>query len=196
LALIGPGARAGQHETVPAAQSPAPTRAASCRSWSPGTGRRCCPSSRWSRPSSPGWPGSAAGSAAPACSPRSSRSPSAGRSASRWVRSDDRRPGGPVRGDRPDVQGFLCAVGSLMVGAAAVAPARSEPGSAHAGPGDEDKVDRPGFFGDPCLPNMINLPFFPAARSSFPRILSAECTCRRSAGAQCYTSRPIPGSRA
>ena len=59
-----------------------------------------------------------------------------------------------------------------------------------------DTVDRPGFFGGPCLPNVINLPFFPAARSSFPRILSGEYTCRRSAGAQCYTSRPTPGSRA
>jgi hypothetical protein len=39
----------------------------------------------------------------------------------------------------PDMQGFRCVAGSLIVGAAAVAPARSEPGSAHAGPGDEDK---------------------------------------------------------
>ena len=29
----------------------------------------------------------------------------------------------------PDMQGFRCVVGSLIVGAAAVAPARSEPGS-------------------------------------------------------------------
>ena len=57
-------------------------------------------------------------------------------------------------------------------------------------------LDRPGFFGGQSLPNTINLPFFPAARSSFPHILSAECTCRRSAGARCYTSQPIPGSRA
>jgi hypothetical protein len=45
----------------------------------------------------------------------------------------------PYRGDRPEVQSFLCAVDSLIVRAAAVAPARSEPGSAHADPGDEDK---------------------------------------------------------
>ncbi len=57
-------------------------------------------------------------------------------------------------------------------------------------------LGRPGFFGGPCLPNVINLPCFPAARSSFPHILSVECTCRRSAAAQCYTSQPIPGSRA
>jgi hypothetical protein len=57
-------------------------------------------------------------------------------------------------------------------------------------------LDRPGFFGGPCLPDAINLPFFPAPRSSFPHILSGECTCRRSAGARCYTSQPIPGSRA
>jgi LPS sulfotransferase NodH len=59
-----------------------------------------------------------------------------------------------------------------------------------------EDLGRPGFFGGPCLPNMINLPFFPAACSSFPHILSEECTCRRSAAAQCYTSQPIPGSRA
>jgi rhizosphere induced protein len=58
------------------------------------------------------------------------------------------------------------------------------------------QMDRPGFFGGPCLPDTINLPFFPAARSSFPHILSGECICRRSAGALCYTSQPIPGSRA
>ena len=57
-------------------------------------------------------------------------------------------------------------------------------------------LDRPGFCGGPCLPDMINLPFFPAVRSSFPHILSAEYTCRRSAGARCYTSQPIPGSQA
>jgi dihydrofolate reductase len=59
-----------------------------------------------------------------------------------------------------------------------------------------DELDRPGFFGGIYLPDVINLPFFPAARSSFPRILSAECICRRSAGVRCYTSQPIPGSRA
>src|SRR5580658_7151362 len=53
-------------------------------------------------------------------------------------------------------------------------------------------VDRPGFFGGTFLPDAINLPFFPAPRSSFPHILSGECTCRRSAGARCYTSQPIP----
>jgi transposase len=57
-------------------------------------------------------------------------------------------------------------------------------------------VDRPGFFRGPCLPDPINLPFFPAAHSSFPHILSEECTCRRSAGARCYTSQPIRESRA
>ena len=57
-------------------------------------------------------------------------------------------------------------------------------------------LDRPGFFGGTFLPDVINLPFFPAVRSSFPRILSGECTCRRSAAARCYTSQPIPGSRA
>ena len=35
-------------------------------------------------------------------------------------------------------------------------------------------MDRPGFFGDPCLPDAINLPFFPGLRSSFPHILSAD----------------------
>jgi len=59
-----------------------------------------------------------------------------------------------------------------------------------------DRLDRPGFFRGACLPDAINLPFFPAARSSFPRILSGECTCRRSAGARCYTSQPIRESRA
>ena len=33
-----------------------------------------------------------------------------------------------MRGDRPGMRGFLCAAGSLIAGAAAVAPARSEPG--------------------------------------------------------------------
>ena len=57
-------------------------------------------------------------------------------------------------------------------------------------------LDRPGFFGGTFLADAINLPFFPAPRSSFPHILSGECTCRRSAAARCYTSQPIPGSRA
>jgi hypothetical protein len=60
----------------------------------------------------------------------------------------------------------------------------------------EGGVDRPGFFGGPCLPDMTNLLCFPAVRSSFARILSGECICRRSADARCYTSRPIRGSRA
>ena len=63
-------------------------------------------------------------------------------------------------------------------------------------PARRDELDRPGFFRGPCLPDVFNLPFFPAARSSFPRILSGECTRRRSAGARCYTSLPIPESRA
>ena len=46
------------------------------------------------------------------------------------------------------------------------------------------------------LADMINLPFFPAVRSSFLHILSGECTCKRSADARCYTSQPIPESRA
>ena len=58
------------------------------------------------------------------------------------------------------------------------------------------RLDRPGFFGGLCLPDAINLLCFPAVRSSFPHILSGECTCRRSAGARCYTRQPIPGSRA
>jgi hypothetical protein len=57
-------------------------------------------------------------------------------------------------------------------------------------------VDRPGFFVGLCLPDSINLPFFPAGRSSFPHILSGEYTCKRSAVARCYTSQPIPESRA
>ena len=58
------------------------------------------------------------------------------------------------------------------------------------------RLDRPGFFRGFCLPDMINLPCFPGSRSSFPRTLSGEYTCRRSAGAQCCTSQPIPGSQA
>ena len=32
-------------------------------------------------------------------------------------------------------------------------------------------LERPGFFGGLCLPDEINLPFFPAVSSSFPHIL-------------------------
>ena len=62
--------------------------------------------------------------------------------------------------------------------------------------GERSILDRPGFFGRLYLPDTINLPCFPGSRSSSPHILSGECTCTRSAGARCYTSQPIPGSRA
>jgi hypothetical protein len=61
---------------------------------------------------------------------------------------------------------------------------------------DGNAVERPGFFGGPYLPDAIKLPRLPAVRSSFPRILSGECICRRSASARCYTSQPIRESRA
>jgi hypothetical protein len=54
-------------------------------------------------------------------------------------------------------------------------------------------MDRPGIIGGPCLPDKINLPGFPAERSSFPHILSGAYTRMRSAGARCYTRRPILG---
>jgi hypothetical protein len=64
-------------------------------------------------------------------------------------------------------------------------PPRGTPGrSRPLGPGQRQtahRLDRPGFFRGPCLPDTINLPFFPGLRSSFPRILSGEYTCRRSA---------------
>jgi hypothetical protein len=54
-------------------------------------------------------------------------------------------------------------------------------------------MDRPDIIGCPCLPDKINLPGFPAERSSIPHILSGTYTRMRSTGARCYIRRPTLG---